>query len=69
MSPEIEKDQPIKRSNGKYPFADMDIGDSFAVGPHELRTVRTYASVHNSGGKMRFSVRWTGHEYRCWRIN
>lgn len=60
---------PKRHASTKYPFPDMDVGDSFAVPTEQLALVRT-ASYHwgkINGGK-KFSTRKYGDGYRCWRI-
>jgi hypothetical protein len=54
----------------KYPFRDMEVGDSFFVeGDGAAATLVRYASVNEQrkSGK-RFSTRRVEGGYRCWRI-
>ena len=63
----IDKQFPIPV---KYPFAGMQVGDSFAVPPDVKRPAVTVAAMrfgrkHN----MRFTVRQVADKtFRCWRI-
>lgn len=62
----IEKNIPLP---SKYPFAYMEIGDSFAVPPHIKRAAVTanamrYGKTHG----MQFTVRlMPDRTLRCWR--
>lgn len=68
---ELEAGRPIppaKHGNAKYPFAEMAIGDSFAlpcdVTVHSMRaTARYHAKRHGRS----FIIRRDG-EYRVWRV-
>lgn len=66
---EIEKNvvRPASRTN-KYPFGDMDIGDSFRMPIEQKHHVQTasyhYGRYHNK----KFSVREFDGDCRCWRI-
>ena len=65
--PRIEKNVPMPL---RYPFAQMEVGDSFAVPPNVSRTTvnvaaKRYTDKH--GGK--FTVRlMPDRSYRCWRV-
>jgi hypothetical protein len=63
----IEKDIPVPR---KYPFADMAVGDSFAV-PSDVHRTTVAISALRYGRKhgMKFVVRMVADRtFRCWRI-
>lgn len=63
----IDKQFPIPV---KYPFAGMQVGDSFAVPPDVKRPAVTVAAMR-FGRKhdMRFTVRQVADRaLRCWRI-
>lgn len=54
----------------KYPFAGMQVGDSFAVPPDVKRPAVTVAAMR-FGRKhgMKFTVRQVADKtFRCWRI-
>ncbi len=54
----------------KYPFATMEVDDSFKVPPYKLASVRSLASRHSVDGK-EFAVRKESKKpprWRCWRI-
>lgn len=63
----VEKNIPVPR---KYPFADMQVGDSFAVPPSVKRSAVTIAAkryAHEHG--MKFTVRqMPDKSLRCWRL-
>lgn len=66
----IEKGVPIAKVGGigqngsKYPFAEMDVGDSFA-GPKLVRPAAfAYAKEHH----VTFKTRTEGDGVRVWRI-
>lgn len=75
---EIEKNIPIPKAiqvgrRSKYPFDDMEIGDSFAVDKSEVARVRASATNHNCKPGKNFEKRHFGvlkledGSYRCWR--
>jgi len=53
----------------RYPFKDMQVGDSFAVPPQAKRPSVTVAAKR-FGDKhgMKFTIRKTPDGFRCWRI-
>lgn len=64
---EIEKQVPVPK---KYPFHQMQVGDSFAIPPEKRRTTVAVAATRfgNKNG-MKFVVRMMpDRTYRCWRI-
>lgn len=63
----IDKQFPIPV---KYPFAGMQVGDSFAVPPDVKRPAVTVAAMRfGRRHGMRFTVRQVADKtYRCWRI-
>jgi hypothetical protein len=66
----IEKDVPIKGPlynlpNRKYPFAYMDVGDSFAFDPDEFLRVRHAA--HTAGTRYRKQFVVSRLQNRVWR--
>ena len=55
----------------KYPFAEMKVGDSFAVAASDLEKIRTSASHFGRRNERKYAVRCVDPvkgEYRCWRI-
>lgn len=70
---EIEKDKPIPPRR-KYPFEDMEVGDSFFAPrddfPHAGDAARVYA--HHRKGKVKFRTRNVTENgvngTRVWRI-
>lgn len=67
----IEKDVPmLAHMNTKYPFRDMEIGDSFVVTTsHEIRVVRAaaYEYTKNVDG-VTFRTRRFDGGVRIWRV-
>ncbi len=63
----VEKNVPMPH---KYPFADMQVGDSFPIPPTMKRqTVNVAAMRYGKKHGMKFTVRLTeDRSYRCWRI-
>lgn len=75
----IEKGIPIpesisRKSNAKYPWPDMKVGDSFTV---EWRNYSTKYSVlragdswskRNKDGEWKFTARKEGCNVRIWRV-
>jgi hypothetical protein len=68
----IEKGIPMPNAEGKYPFKQMDVGDSFAVKVEDKRTssrVSTYAHYAGKRLGMKFTVRTIDKKIvRVWRI-
>ena len=63
----IERGVPVPRRPGKsYPFAQMQVGDSFTVPATEVGRLRVYASRFGDYNGMQFSVQRAS--CRCWRI-
>ena len=65
----VESGHPIPENRrgrrAKYPFRDMEIGDSF-ICPHER--VRLAAASHAKRNGVRFTVRKiAGGKFQCWR--
>ena len=64
---EVEKNVPIP---ARYPFADMAVGDSFALPPEITRTTVTVAAGrYGEKHDMKFTVRrMPDKTLRCWRV-
>ena len=56
MAYEIEKNKPIPSARTKYPFWQMEVGDSFTVLPNDPGAVRT--SPHASPRAMAAAYTW-----------
>lgn len=52
----------------KYPFNEMDIGDSFAIPGDLMTSVRSAATAFGRDHSQKFTVRKDGDGGRCWRI-
>jgi len=64
MTYKIEKDIPVL-SVYKYPFRDMELGDSFAFDLQEFIKIRSAAWIYGKKTNRKFRVHIKG---RCWRI-
>lgn len=64
----IDKNVPMKRARAqsKYPFGDMDIGDSFFV-EKGRKQVACAASSYGKRNRKKYAVRAEGDGARCWR--
>lgn len=55
-----------------YPFASMEVGDSFAIPPTIKRTAVSVAAMrYGKKHGMKFTIRqvdFVGKKFRCWRI-
>jgi hypothetical protein len=73
MSIKIEKGIPmtgLARAFGesRYPFRDMEVGDSFRIPDGEHRNARNAAYLHGIRNNCKFSCRRVGADgYRIWR--
>lgn len=71
----IDKNVPLPpKAIEKYPFEDMEVGDSFLF-PDHVKKTSAYAMGHKMNNiykertmENRFTVRRTPEGYRCWRI-
>lgn len=70
----IEKNVPVPSTlytkTPKWPFREMEIGDSFVVPSNEVKNARSSAYQLHIRTGMKFIIRLnrTNGEYRCWRI-
>lgn len=70
----VEKGRPIPPlTTKKYPFGEMEIGDSFWVpmGENEEKTknmIRCAAGAFGRRRVMKFSVRKIDNGFRVWRV-
>lgn len=67
---EIEKNIPMVGSARlKYPFPDMEVGDSFGFPGEKLGTVSSAAAAYGRLHGVKFSVRkMPDGSGRCWRV-
>lgn len=64
---QVEKDVPMPN---KYPFHEMEVGDSFELAPTMKRSTVTVAAQRwgQKNGGAKFTIRKTGQNtFRCWR--
>ncbi len=69
----IEKDVAVPQSHRRviYPFADMDVGDSFfalGVTVNDVSRVRSSATNYGYRHKMKFTTRAVEGGIRVWRV-
>lgn len=65
----IEKDVPLApHGNCRYPFGQLEVGDSFALPIDIANKVRTAAFSYGKAHGMKFAVRKQGDHARVWRI-
>lgn len=62
----LEKNIPLPGPS-KYPFATMEVGDSFAVKGDEAFKARASAYQYGRRFNQKYSVRKNGVGYRIWR--
>lgn len=63
----VDKNIPFPTS--RYPFGDMEVGDSFLL-PTEVRRASVHSLAIRFGRDkgIKFSIRKTPEGFRCWRI-
>ena len=63
---------PVVKSYPKYPFDQMQVGDSFDAGEHSKADkvrVRNAAAMHGRRTGTKFTTRKTDdNRIRCWRV-
>ena len=70
----IEKGVPLppsRRGRTLYPWADMEVGDSFVAGPYSTKfqnNVTTSAALQRRKHGRSFATRKDGDNLRVWRI-
>lgn len=66
----IDKNVPLPKmqSHAKYPFMNMDIGESFFVNKDIVTEVRNAAHMIGKRKGLKFTVRKISEGYRCWRV-
>lgn len=73
----IDKSVPIPKKRSKYPFSEMEIGDSFSVSingdskdeaARKRSSINTAAYLYGKATQIKFKVRTSEVEIRCWRI-
>lgn len=64
----IDKTVPLpRRKNGKWPFRQLKVGESFTVPLLDAPAMRATASVTGKRLGRHFTVRREGDMFRCWR--
>lgn len=64
----VEKGIPVAAGKGKYPFREMEVGDSFALPSGAASRVRIAAAHWGKVNSQKFTVKGDGDAHRCWRI-
>ena len=65
----IDKNIPIPAAKSKYPFREMEVGDSFLCPKESGKNIYSAAGQANARIKgRRFIVRKTDDGYRVWRV-
>ena len=64
----IEKGIPFPARGSKYPFADMEVGDSFLAPDTKIASVYNAAHAYAHKHKVSLRVRATPEGVRVWRI-
>lgn len=66
----IEKGVPVPSPpmRAKYPFKDMEVGDSFFVSSEYIDKVRSSAASYARAHGMKFTTRQEGDGLRVWRV-
>jgi len=69
MEPDIEKNWPIPVERSRYPFAKLEVGESFEALRAKEKSVRSLASMFNKANPdKRITVRVQDDEtLRIWR--
>ena len=63
----IDKGIPYPARKAKYPFNEMDVGDSFFI-EAGFDAARSSSAVFGSRNNKKFSFRKVDGGFRCWRI-
>lgn len=67
----IEKNALVPPPSGRprrYPFGDMEVGDSFWFAAAIYLQAAPAAAYYGKRNNKKFSVRKDGDGYRCWRV-
>jgi hypothetical protein len=75
MKYKIDKNRPIPKNVSKYPFPEMEVGDSFVVSDknltvHDIEYKRIASSAFMYGKKTgkKFKLKSVENKLICWRI-
>jgi len=72
MNYKIEKNIPVSKNyagrSAKYPFGEMEIGDSVLIEGLKSKPVVAASAYGKNNGK-KFSSRAEGNGFRIWRIS
>ena len=66
----IEKGIPVAKARGrkKYPFGDMEVGDSFLADMSQRQRLANAACFYGKRNNCRFTVRAVEGGIRVWRV-
>ena len=69
MKIKFETGIPVPPTRHKWPFGQMEVGQSFIIPADTVKACRAsatqYAMKHAG---VKFTVRAVGNKFRCWRI-
>jgi len=65
---QIEKNIPFSTGRHRFPFREMEVGDSFQINPNDRRRVASAASYYGKRNKKKFSIRMSPESTRVWRV-
>ena len=68
MTIKIDKEIPIPGPRYKYPFSEMDVGDSIAISAADANSMRSSAKYHSEKTGKKFISRTDGDKVRLWRV-
>ena len=69
MNFKIETDVPVPPIFARYPFAQMQLGDSFVMPQEQVSKARNAASAFARKRGVKFLFRRVDNDtFRCWRI-
>lgn len=69
MTYTVDKNVPYRGRPARYPFASMDVGDSFLVTDAAWLNARTCAYSYGRRHNMKFKSKAEGRHLRIWRIS
>ncbi len=64
----MKVEKGIKIPISKYPFNEMEVGDSFKVDSEKVATLRVQSCRFANENNVKFSILKHEGSHRCWRI-
>ena len=65
---QVEKGVPVPEVSSKYPFKQMDVGDSFVFELDKKKQVSAAANHYAKKTGFGFTIREDGDGFRIWRV-